>query len=207
MLEKLRIHIAQVGFEFERVVIPLIKSKADRVYLITQFKKEDSATEYIKLIIKELKKERITDIKMVHCDINDVYTVLTEIKKIIESEKDNLIYINISSGKKISTIAGTMAAMMFKDHNISITPYYVEPERYASKFSKVELMSHGVKAIHEMPTFKINMPKPSLVKVMKFIAKKEEGRRKKEIVDFTYNHIFKETEKVTANRNMRVNRQ
>jgi hypothetical protein len=35
LIDTLRIHIAPVGFEIDRIVLPAIRKKADRVWLIT----------------------------------------------------------------------------------------------------------------------------------------------------------------------------
>ena len=51
-----RIHIAPVGFEVDRIVIPAVEMKADKVYLLVHDNKtEDKATLWIKDVKKELK--------------------------------------------------------------------------------------------------------------------------------------------------------
>ena len=60
MKVKKRIHIAPVGFEVDRIVIPAIEYNADKVYLLVHNNKaEDRAGSYITRIINELKKEKI----------------------------------------------------------------------------------------------------------------------------------------------------
>jgi hypothetical protein len=49
-LQMLRVHIAPVGFEVDRIVIPAIQMKADRIWLITHDKpKEDEGSKAVKL--------------------------------------------------------------------------------------------------------------------------------------------------------------
>ena len=56
MKYKKRIHIAPVGFEVDRIVIPATVNKADKVYLLVHNNKnEDKAGPYIDRVISELK--------------------------------------------------------------------------------------------------------------------------------------------------------
>ena len=59
MKYKKRIHIAPVGFEVDRIVMPAIENKADKVYLLVHDKKtEDKAGPYIERVIKQLKANK-----------------------------------------------------------------------------------------------------------------------------------------------------
>ena len=59
-LQMLRVHIAPVGFEVDRIALPAIDMKADRVWLITDDKpKEDEGSKFVKLIQRKLKEVRI----------------------------------------------------------------------------------------------------------------------------------------------------
>ena len=60
MKVKKRIHIAPVGFEVDRIVLPAIQYKADKVYLLVHNNKsEDKAGDYISRVINELKAAKI----------------------------------------------------------------------------------------------------------------------------------------------------
>ena len=60
MKVKKRIHIAPVGFEVDRIVMPAIELEADKVYLLVHNNKsEDKAGEYIARVVKELKAQKI----------------------------------------------------------------------------------------------------------------------------------------------------
>ena len=53
---KLRVHIAPLGFEIDRVVIPAIQMKADKVYLLRHDNySEDMTGPYREKIIKKLR--------------------------------------------------------------------------------------------------------------------------------------------------------
>lgn len=184
---KLRIHLVPVGFEIDRIVEPLVKYKADKAYLITH-SGNDEATPFLNVIERKLKKVSI-DFSKIYCNRNDIYDFLKVFKNLINEEKGNLIYINVSSGGKVATIAGVMAAMMFRESNISIEPYYVEPNIYNSKpkqGKKLVPISEGIKDISTFFTFRTPLPDNDLVSVMKFIDSKGEAR-KKEIINFIFN--------------------
>ena len=56
----LRVHIAAVGFEIDRVVIPAVKMKADLVYLLADKNiATDKSTRFQTEIVKQLKKKKI----------------------------------------------------------------------------------------------------------------------------------------------------
>jgi len=124
----LRVHIAVVGFEIDRISSAAIQQKADRVYLISQ-NENDKGLPYLNENEKRLKEEKIdVQIEKIN-NVRDITDILHKIKEIIENEKENRIYINISSGSNLSAIAGTICSMMFH-HKYHVTPYYVKPLRY-----------------------------------------------------------------------------
>src|SRR6266487_4622683 len=123
MIPELRIHIVTVGFQIRRITEPLIRERADKVYLITRTH-EDKATAYLDKVMKILRKERYLQIEKRAMDIWDLFDCLQTYKKIINEEeekegKNAHIYINVSTGSKVSSIAGTLACMIWKG-----TPYY-----------------------------------------------------------------------------------
>ena len=56
-LATFRVHIAPVGFEIDRIVIPLKETKADKLWLLVHEKTaEDKSGPYLEKIKKECKK-------------------------------------------------------------------------------------------------------------------------------------------------------
>lgn len=169
-LSNLRVHIAPVGFEIDRVVIPAKEMKADKVWLLVhENPSEDKATPYIEKIQKHLQKEKIKVAKE-HHDRLDLFNIIRSVKKIIEIEKKNTLYVNLASGSKIQAIACMMACMMFNENN-NLIPFYAEAERYPGFEGKQ--LSYGVKNLMQIPTYQIHTPKPDLILALKLI--KEHG--------------------------------
>jgi hypothetical protein len=169
-IANLRVHIAPVGFEIDRIAIAAKQMKADRVWLLMHGDpKQDRAQGYMEKIRSQLKKEKI-EVQIGYTDRFSLFKILKSVREIVEKEKENDIFINCSSGSKIQAIACMMACMMFQGRT-RLTPYYAEPESYASV--KGEQLSTGLKTVVKLPAFEIHTPKPALVQALKII--KEHG--------------------------------
>ena len=170
LLKKLstkRIHIAPVGFEIDRIVEPAIEDKADLVYLILhKNKSEDKATSFADIITKKLNKKRIS-VQNVYADRFDLFEIIKEIKQIIERDRKQEYLINVASGSKIHSIACMMALMIFDDRS-NLKPFYAIPKKYHS-FELSEQQTYGVEEIQELPTYRIQTPSKSLIKILTVI--------------------------------------
>lgn len=169
-IANLRVHIAPVGFEIDRIAIPARQMRADRVWLLMHADPaKDRAQGYMKKIRTLLKKEKI-EVHVIYTDRFSLFRILKSVREIAEKEKENDIFVNCSSGSKIQAIACMMACMMFQGKT-RLTPYYAEPESYASV--KGEQLSAGLKTVVKLPAYEIHTPKPTLIQALKII--KEHG--------------------------------
>ena len=108
MQRNLRVHVSPVGYQSLRISEPLIKMRADKVYLITYSSDNKTAKEYYNKILKELlQKYKHIKVEEVTINIWDLFECLEKFREIIKSEKGNHVYINVSTGTKITAIAGT----------------------------------------------------------------------------------------------------
>jgi len=182
-LVKLRVHIAPVGFEVDRVVLPLVDLKADKVWLIIEPNIESSDASYHYNEIQERLDSLgvLSDKKQ--CEIHDLFGLLNIYRKIIDDEKGNQIFINVSTGTKIEAIAGTMASMIFRDSTTEITPYYAKPKNYEITPEKGQQFTSGYDGVIQLPNYRIERPKPRLIKALKII---QDGQpiRKKDLIDY-----------------------
>jgi len=79
----LRVHIAPVGFEIDRVVVPAAKMKADLVYLVVDRNiATDKSTKFQTEIIKKLKRKKI-DSKVVYANRLQLFDIIRVVKEII----------------------------------------------------------------------------------------------------------------------------
>jgi len=179
-LSNLRVHIAPVGYEIDRIVIPAKERKADKVWLLVHDNpSEDKALSYIEKITKLLKKEKIKVVKEYHNRL-DMFQIIKSVKKIIEQENENSIFVHLASGSKIQAIACMMACMMFNDKK-NLVPFYAEAKEYPGFSGKQ--MSYGVKNLTQVPIYEIKIPNEKLIQSLKLIKDSSGKLTKKQMAD------------------------
>ncbi len=177
-LENLRVHVAPVGFEIDRIVIPARKLKADKVWLLVhENPSEDKARPFVEKIKKQLVKVNI-DVVIEHHNRLDLFKIIKSVKSIIEKEKENSVYVNLSSGSKIQAIACMMACMMFNEQK-NIIPFYAEAESYLGFEGKQ--LSTGVKSLMQIPAYQMQIPEQRHIQALKIIKEKGGKLTKKEM--------------------------
>jgi hypothetical protein len=169
----MRVHISAVGFEIDRIVLPALKLKADRVWLITHNNTiDDKGFEFVKRVKESLRKEKI-EVEEEKADRKDLFDTLRAFRSIVSKEQGNQIMVNVSTGSKIQSIAFMMACMMFKDFGV-IKPYYAEPDEYMTISKEQETV--GLRDIVLLPDYKIEIPRQNLIKCMVLINKQISGK-------------------------------
>jgi len=210
---KRRIHIAPVGFEVDRVVLPLEKYLADKVWLLT----DDSDTEKEGTLFLEQVIERIEKLKH-NCSFcvkkhdvegRDLFSAMRTFREIIQEESGHQIFVNVSTGTKIQAIAGMMACMMFKSGDSQPTPYYVSPTNYAIHREEGQQMTSGMKDVVRLPDYRIEKPDETLVKTLELIAelsKENNTVTKKELNNALLDNNIIQTQRIesTLDQNSKV---
>jgi hypothetical protein len=133
--------------------------------------KDDKAAAYLEKIMKILRKEKYLKIERRAMNIWDLFECLETYKKIIndeehERDKNSDIFVNVSTGSKVSSIAGTMACMIWKG-----TPYYAHIEYNDKTDPEDGLPDEDVNAIDEIPVYSINKPKDESLAILKILSK------------------------------------
>ena len=170
MQSKLRVHVATIDHHIERIVEPMIRLRADKAYLLT-FGENDSASEFLKKTRTFLKKYHIA-VQVVYVDIWDLMTCISTIRKIVQDERENQVFFNVSAGTKITAISFMLACMLWDGE-----PYYAKTEYDKIKFSK-KAIPEKIKDVVAIPTYKMITPKPESLQLLK-ILKKNDGKIKK----------------------------
>lgn len=163
----LRVHVAPIGFEVDRIVLPALRMKADRVWLLVHSKPSEDKGQPFRAEIESAFKEARIEVRVIDADRTDLFDMLRALSTIIMAEKNNAIYMNVSVGSKIQAIASMMVCMMFKEEAVMIRPYYAFPERYTTEPQKQE--TEGLGKIIELPDYKIETPNNILIKCMAII--------------------------------------
>ncbi len=169
----LRVHIAPVGFELDRIIIPAVKMKADKVWLVVHDNvTEDKSNKYRQRIEKALEKKGIKT-EIAHANRLRLFPIIKAVTGIIFKERKNEIYVNVATGSKIHAIGCMMACMLFDDRD-KIHPFYAQAEKYPEYEGKTQ-QTYGIAEIHPLPTYRIGTPKRELLEAMKII--KDAGGR------------------------------
>ena len=169
----LRVHIAPVGFEIDRIVIPAVDMKADKVWLVVHDNvAEDKATKYRDKIEKLLGKKGIKT-EVAYANRLRLFPIIKAVTEIILKERKNDIYVNVATGSKIHAIGCMMACMMFDDRS-KIHPFYAQAEKYPEYEGNTQ-QTYGIADIHPLPAYRIGTPKRELIDAMKII--KDAGGR------------------------------
>jgi hypothetical protein len=171
----LRVHISPVGFHVNRVTEPIIQERADKVYLMTHHS-HDRAGKYMEKIIKVLRKEKLISIEKVTTDIWDLFECLKCYKAIMQREgRTAHIYINVSTGSKITSIAGTLACMIWKG-----TPYYAHINYDDAMKDPVDgLPDEKILSITQLPVYSINKPRTESLLILRALNNIKDGKMKK----------------------------
>ena len=98
MKTPLRVHICPVGFEVQRVADPLGRMRADKAYLVT-YRADDPARQCVAKIKEDLLKKN-SGIQVIEEYVNiwNLVDCIAKFKEIIRKERDNAVYINVSTG-------------------------------------------------------------------------------------------------------------
>ena len=180
---KLRVHIAPVGFEIDRIVIPAKKMRADKVWLIAHSNlSQDKARPFLEKIRKTLAKKNI-QVKEVTADRFRLFDIVKTVKEIIFEEQNNDVYLNVASGSKIHAVGCMMACMIFDDRT-NIHPYYAQAKEYP-QYRGSEQQTFGVEDIHQLPTYQIRTPNPKLLSALALVKKKGKLTKKEFAEDAT----------------------
>jgi hypothetical protein len=161
-----RVHIAPQGFEDKRIYGPAIRRDADVVILVTHTESDETATACRERIEAELDEAGI-DVESITSDIFELNDSIEAILAAIRARHDNdSIEVNISSGSKITAIAGMLTCMF-----TSAEPYYVVPEGYheGNGDSDQDTVSHGMDDIKFLPAYPFTEPDYQLIEVLSFI--------------------------------------
>jgi hypothetical protein len=173
-MEKI-VHIVPLGYEIDRATKPFVHEdgfRANKVYLLTCLKPNGTPPD----ILKEHKKyhEKVKsslesiniEVISVHAVLIDLFDIITKISRIIIKEKSqgNIVYINMSSAGRLTSVGATLAGMMH-----DVRTYYVESDNYSK--TPEEWEEHGLSIvdtprINFLEKFRIQIPDENKRKIL-----------------------------------------
>jgi CRISPR locus-related DNA-binding protein len=160
----LRIHISPVGYDsVDRVMDALTRFRADRVYLVS-YRKDDPAAKQFKKVKDALHAHKEIEVVEIFVDIWDLFSCLEKYREIFSKEQKNHIYVNVSTGSKIVSIAGMLACMLWNG-----TPYYTRIDYTDGSESKSKPEDRKVTGTDFLPVYEISRPTEESMKVLETI--------------------------------------
>jgi hypothetical protein len=182
-----RVHIVPVGFEVERVTEPLARERADRVYLVTR-RERDAAAPFVDEVRRRLERAPWpVEVRVVGTDPWSVFETLATYRAIFEKERRSdrnasgvlPLRVNVSTGTKITAIAGTLACMLWNG-----SPYYVQVSRswYSDRTPSVRAVHDVVERIEPVNVYELRSPSSELVDVLEALARRGGSLRKRELL-------------------------
>jgi hypothetical protein len=169
-----RVHLIPVGYENDRIVLPAVELRADRVVLL-RYEDETDHPSYVETVRGRFDEAGI-DHETVPCDVFDFYDSIGTVAELATRFADHEVYVNLASGSKVTAIGGMIACMA-----TGATPYYVRAQRYAAETDGD--VAEGIREITELPTYPMQSPEPQHVAVMDHLDA-EDGARKRDLIDF-----------------------
>lgn len=177
MASNLRVHIAPVGFDpAQRVTAPLLEYRADKVYLVSRSKK-DSASDRMAEVRRILEKHPHIEVNEVYVNIWDLFDCLEKFREIFTAEKENHVFVNVSTGSKVVAIAGMLSCMLWKG-----TPYYARLD-YGKDGPSGTSDKRTVEGTDFMPVYQITMPSEESLAVLSIISNAGGKTSKKELIE------------------------
>lgn len=179
MLTNLRIHVVPVGFQFKRVTEPLINMRADKVFFI-RVKQGDDAQPFYDKIIEELESNyNSIEKEDVFLDIWDLYSCIVKFKEIITKEisEGNTVYFNVSTGSKITAMAGLLTCMAWGG-----VPYYAKVAYSDTQLTTVD-PSEYVEEPQILPVYEMKLPKKEMLIILSYLDRNGRRARKTKLID------------------------
>jgi hypothetical protein len=182
-----RVHVVPVGFEVERATEAVLTERADRVHLITRGER-DAAAPFVAEVVRRLSAAAWPiDVRIVGTDPWSVFETLASYRSIFESERRTVrdaagvlpIRVNVSTGTKITAIAGTLACMLWNGE-----AYYAQVTRswYSDRTPRVRAVNDVVDRVEPVNVYELRSPAPELVEVLEALHRRGGALRKRELI-------------------------
>jgi hypothetical protein len=172
------VHVAPLGYEYDRIVEPVRKHDADIVYLLT----DDPArlTPYQEALVEELDADsRATRVREV--DLTDLYDVLAVVTTVTAEHDDDIVRVNVSSGTKLAAVGAAIACMA-----TDATPYYVHAEERVHDV-EAEPRTRGIVDDEVLPSYPIEAVSRDQVAVLDYLDRTNTAAytaKKSDLIEF-----------------------
>lgn len=163
-----RVHIAPVGFEIDRVVLPFLEMKGERMHLIVRKERNERGDRCVEAIVRDLSVHS-KPFELHKIDL-DLFKIIHVCRQVIAGElkSGNHVFVNISSGGSIQAVASHFATLTFRD---GVSAYYAYPSAYMEKVDPSRPQaSSGISRIEIIPHYSIELPDANELAFLRIVA-------------------------------------
>lgn len=153
-----RVHIAPLGYEYDRIVLPILNQKADRAILI-DYRNDEQRPPYHEQVRDDLRDANVT-VENREADIFSLHDSIGTVARLIRENSRHQVYVNLASGSKVMAIGGMIGCMAE-----GATPYYVRADDY--KFDGQEPLSRGIKETFALPAYPVEQPTSEHIQILR----------------------------------------
>jgi hypothetical protein len=157
-----QIHIVPLGWEFDRVILPIRSMKAHRVYILCRPSTDPRRRHFLDKFVLALGRDHV---QVIHEDVDsnlDTLGIMRVTSQIIAKEvaAGNHVSLNISGAGKVAAVAVALAAMAHLPSSAGEL-YYPVAKGYSR--SELDRMKHGLAKGMDgdpitLPHFEIRLP-------------------------------------------------
>lgn len=172
-------HIAPLGWEFDRIVLPIRHMHAHRAYLLCRPESDPQRTHFLSKVRSALDE---LGVEVIHRDVDsnlDTEGMVREMSAIIQYEQGegSSVHINISGAGKVAAVSAQLAASAHLSLETG-SLYYPVPDRYTKPGN--DRQRHGLAAgldgePKEVPFFRLAIPQRDCRFVLQQLAQAPRG--------------------------------
>ncbi|WP_121820081.1 HFX_2341 family transcriptional regulator domain-containing protein [Halostella salina] len=176
------VHIAPLGYEFDRIKVPVLEYGADVLYLLGD--RELHRTSYHERLEAELTDCGVT-VHRDKVDLDDVYDVLGKITTIVDGYDDDIVRVNVSSGPKLTAVGAALACMA-----TDASGYHVHPESRSHPIAETP-RTEGMEVAEPLPSYPLETPTADQVLVLDYVDRESDETytpKKSDLIAFAEDH-------------------
>lgn len=162
----LEVHIAPLGYEFDRIREPVLRYNADVLYLLRDPRRGD--VDYHDELLSGLTEHGV-EVESRTVDLEDMYDVLGEVTTIADDYREDIVRVNVSSGPKLATVGAALACMA-----TDADGYHVHPESRPHPIERSP-RTEGMAFAEQLPSYPLETPSTDQVQILNYIAETTDG--------------------------------
>lgn len=154
------VHIAPLGYEYDRIKEPILKYNADKLYLLRD--QHQGQAEYHESLVEELSENGVS-VQSCDVDLEDMYDVLGKVTTLADRYRDDIVRVNVSSGPKLATIGAALACMA-----TNASGYHVHPTSRPHPIEEAP-RTEGMEIAEQLPSYPLETPTTDQVQILEYI--------------------------------------